>query len=1455
MRPVLKVWMWVGILLFVGALAVAGSVTRHVAGRSIEQAKKPSDFPRDMELIQIKHKLREGTALTAQQKRLFAQAHAAHSSRYAPNPLDNQGGPDQFGYLYLDNVAPDTATFNWIELCGDNNATDGPTGDDDDMSIPIGFTFPFYGTNYTDCYISTNGLISFGGENTNYSADDPGATVPLHPYVAPFWFDGNTAGGGTAGGCNQDANGPWIRYRSFGTYLVVEWKKMPQFDEPDYATFEAIIYQSGSVKVQFGSDFVMPGVPGLLGNVGVGIDGPSGTDGLSYGFWPNSDPWIGNIPAASTAIWFVLPNGVPGPVTNLQGTANGSTVTLTWTDPTQDTNGNPLTPDSILIYRGTTQADSQVGHVAAGAQTFVATNQPDGNLMFIARAKHGTWLSAPTGTSLFVGAPGYANNFDTDNGGWVADGLWTWGATTNPEAPQPHSGTNCWGTGMDADYPDNACSHLDLNPQLDILSATATLEFWAWWSTYEFENDDAINVKISVDEGQTWQLLTPRNGYGNTAPTYTACVPGEEAWSNISNGWRYIVIPIGDYAGQTPWFRFTFGSYTFTGNQYPGFFFDDMSMWGVGPRPNGVPQPVTNLHGSAGGTTNVTLTWTDPSHDTNGNPLTPDSILVYRGNPQPGSQIGHVAGGVQTISLADQPVGNVTYYVRAKAGTWISSFASVSVLVGNPSYFSDFDSDNGDWVADNGIWQWGAPSNPQGPQPHSGTNVWSTGLQANYNNSTCGHLDLSPDQQVNSPAATIEFWYWYQIEQGFDGCNVKVSVDEGNTWEIVTPNDGYPGVTNGSWSCGGEEAAWTGPDATGWRYAVIPIGQYINQTPIFRFTFGSDGSVTYAGYFLDDVIIWGLAPRPDGQPLPVTNLQGTASGTTTATLTWTDPDHDTNGNPLTPDSILIYRDASDSTHQIAHVANGVQTVALPNQPIGSVNYYVRAKHAGYLSSARTVNVMVGAPVYTQDFENDNGGWVAGDGLWEWGAPTNTSAPVPHSGSNLWGTGLSVDYPNNACNHLDLDLGLDVTSSNAVLDFWAWWSLYPFPEDGCNIMASVDGGTTWQIITPEGGYPNLIPTFNTCLPGDSGWCLASNDWRHVIIPIGQFLNQAPMFRFSFGSTPFTGNQFPGFFFDDMKIWGLHPAQQANISGHVTINGGTGDVTQVLVAANGLGSPTTHPAANGDYTLTGAQVGHRRLLATLANYFQDTLEIELDSTGYTGADLVVRRLPPPAPTSLTSVVLTTARKDSLHWVPTTDLSVDGYRLYRKLSADPTFTFRQNVWGRTTVFVKDTLEQDGVYDFVVTALDTDMVILPWSESANSDTASSPFGHLSPLNLTADGNFDDHIHLAWNGPTTATESYLLYDNGINDAGGIGWGGQPSYGWLVAHYQTDGPVTVKGVRAFLTQNATLGSPLQAGVFADDGTGRPNFTPLAVVSGTVDAPLNTIHEWTLSSPLTIDSRF
>jgi hypothetical protein len=596
--------------------------------------------------------------------------------------------------------------------------------------------------------------------------------------------------------------------------------------------------------------------------------------------------------------------------------------------------------------------------------------------------------------------------------------------------------------------------------------------------------------------------------------------------------------------------------------------------------------------------------------------------------------------------------------------------------------------------------------------------------------------------------------------------------------------------------------------------------------------------------------------QPAGVPNPVTGLAGSYVAPDVI-LTWTDPDHDTNGNLLTPDSILIFRSNTQPASQIGHVGAGVQTITLSGQPDGHYTYFAVAKANAFLSAPASVAVAVGATPWREtgydwvDITSD--GTIAAQaddintGPYDLGFTFNyydtpfTQIRVGSNGYITFGDASVILSPpcvpnTGVPNGVVYVFGRDLFPTAGQCKYYAdavnqrfivsWDNCPAFggsPFYNFQIILTSSGSITMNY-GAMGNTSGVVGLEN--LDGSDGyglWCNTAGDF-----------------------TPGGNNA--------VEFWG-GPLVYATVTGHVTLDGGNGNVTAVNVVAGGAGNPSVHPAANGDYTLPNVQIGNnRRVTATLAGYIDGSTVFNLDESGHTGADLTLRRSNPPAPTGLTSTVLTAERKDSLHWTASTDLLVDEYKLYRKLSTDATFTLRQTILGRTTVFIKDTFETDGVYNFVLTAVDTNMLAPPWVESAYSDSVTSPFGHLAPINLTANGVFDDRIRLSWNAPTTLAESHLSYDDGLNDVDGIGWwGGTPSYGWMVAHYQGNGPLTVKGVRAFLTQNATLGAPLQVGVFADDGTGHPAHTPLYVLGAAVEAPLNTVHEWTLDIPVTVEN--
>ncbi len=197
------------------------------------------------------------------------------------------GGPDDFGYTFIDSNTPDGPTYDWIEISG--TGTEVLSNSDDSWigNIDLGFFFNYYGTDYSQLAISNNGLL-FSGAGTWQYVNQPITQTPgVHGFVAPFWDDIVTWGAGT------------IYYQTIGTaphrMFVVEW-----YDNQHYhsstsgVTFEAILYEgSNNIKFQY-KDVDFGTVSGSTsqdrppydngGSATVGIEGPTGDIGLQYSF-------------------------------------------------------------------------------------------------------------------------------------------------------------------------------------------------------------------------------------------------------------------------------------------------------------------------------------------------------------------------------------------------------------------------------------------------------------------------------------------------------------------------------------------------------------------------------------------------------------------------------------------------------------------------------------------------------------------------------------------------------------------------------------------------------------------------------------------------------------------------------------------------------------------------------------------------------------------------------------------------------------------------------------------------------------------------------------------------------------------------------------------------------------------------------------------------------------------
>ena len=211
-------------------------------------------------------------------------------------------GPDEHGYYIYDSgdvnysMAP---VYDWIEIVGNGgtnfNFSDGGDGVFNNTStdvIQLPFTFKFYGVEYNEITVSTNGWIAFGDREMaafrNYSL--PGAGGPS-PMVAAFWDDLTTDNGGDV-------------YRLINdNYVIIQWNEMRVHDHGSQEnTLQMIIYNpensftptgDGEIKIQYkefnnisdGDYYEYTPLHGCYSTVG--IENQYGNVGLEYTFNDN----------------------------------------------------------------------------------------------------------------------------------------------------------------------------------------------------------------------------------------------------------------------------------------------------------------------------------------------------------------------------------------------------------------------------------------------------------------------------------------------------------------------------------------------------------------------------------------------------------------------------------------------------------------------------------------------------------------------------------------------------------------------------------------------------------------------------------------------------------------------------------------------------------------------------------------------------------------------------------------------------------------------------------------------------------------------------------------------------------------------------------------------------------------------------------------------------------------
>ena len=184
-----------------------------------------------------------------------------------------------------------------------------------------------------------------------------------------------------------------------------------------------------------------------------------------------------------------------------------------------------------------------------------------------------------------------------------------------------------------------------------------------------------------------------------------------------------------------------------------------------------------------------------------------------------------------------------------------------------PVFTSTFESDNGGLTTSGTTsWAWGAITSGPGAA-HSGTKAWATNPGGDYQNGENGALNLALDLSAYAGQGLgITWWQWLKTENRYDYASLEASKDGGVSWTAV-----YGPVT------GDIDLAWN-------THFVSLDSSYAVTGFRLRFKFTSDGSVTFPGWYLDDLVAGPGSCQPQAGSLLVGNVydDNTSAGLTGA---------------------------------------------------------------------------------------------------------------------------------------------------------------------------------------------------------------------------------------------------------------------------------------------------------------------------------------------------------------------------------------------------------------------------------------------------------------------------------------------------------------------------------------------------------------------------------------------
>ncbi len=181
------------------------------------------------------------------------------------------GGPDEFGYTWIDSNEPGGPAFNWFDISEVGSPIPGLSGTwDGNAMVDLPFDFPFYDGEYSEARVSVNGWIHFGSfSGLGFTNREIPSTSDPTNFLAVLWDDLDM----------RQAGSVYSYHDEQANRFIVQWDGAPKSGSSGTVyTFQAMLYANGTIVYQYDS------ITGNNAANTVGIENQDGTDGLQVAF-------------------------------------------------------------------------------------------------------------------------------------------------------------------------------------------------------------------------------------------------------------------------------------------------------------------------------------------------------------------------------------------------------------------------------------------------------------------------------------------------------------------------------------------------------------------------------------------------------------------------------------------------------------------------------------------------------------------------------------------------------------------------------------------------------------------------------------------------------------------------------------------------------------------------------------------------------------------------------------------------------------------------------------------------------------------------------------------------------------------------------------------------------------------------------------------------------------------